>query len=177
MLILKSVATWLDLPISSCNEEILELAKRKGGYGIPLMKTLALQLRLSLRFSLKNSKDDDLVTIWNQTTQKKNAKIDSLIDQQKTKQSAMNLLASEHSLKIDNHISSLKLQGKSFIEIQKALPQKSISNWNSFLESVPDHLHICEKGHAATTTDSCKPVSVEQNSIIILRSLRSSSDK
>ena len=100
------------------------------------MKTLALQLRLSLS---KNSKDDDLVTIWNPTTQK-NAKIDSLIDQQQTKQAAMNLLASEHSLKIDTHISSLKLQGKSFIEIQKALPQKSISNWNSFLESVPDHL-------------------------------------
>ena len=138
-LILKSVSTWLDLPISSCNEEILELSKRKGGFGIPLLKTLTLQLRLSLRFSLKNSKDDDLTTIWNQTTNK-NAKIDSLIDQQPTKQSAMNLLASEHSLKIDTHISSLKLQGKSFIEIQKALPQKSISNWNSFLESVPDHL-------------------------------------
>ena len=51
-MILKQVSIWLELPVNSCIEEILELSTRKGGHGIPLLKTLAEQLRLSLRCSL-----------------------------------------------------------------------------------------------------------------------------
>ena len=138
-MILKQVSIWLELPVNSCVEEILELSTQKGGHGIPLLKTLAEQLRLSLRCSLKNSKDEDITTIWKMSTNK-NKNLDAYAIQQQSKQSALDSLTAHNSEKIDKHISSLKIQGKSFTEIQKYVHQKAILKWNSFLETVPDHL-------------------------------------
>ena len=83
-MILKQVSIWLELPVNSCVEEILELSTRKGGHGIPLLKTLAEQLRLSLRCSLKNSKDEDITTIWKMSTNK-NKNLDAYAIQQQLK--------------------------------------------------------------------------------------------
>ena len=138
-MILKQVSIWLEPPVNSCIEEILELSTQKGGHGIPLLKTLAEQLRLSLRCSLKNSKDEDITTIWKMSTNK-NQNLDAFAIQQQSKQSALDSLMAHNSEKIDKHISSLKIQGKSFTEIQKSVHQKAILKWNSFLETVPDHL-------------------------------------
>ena len=97
-MILKQVSIWLELPVNSCVEEILELSTRKGGHGIPLLKTLAEQLRLSLRCSLKNSKDEDITTIWRMSTNT-NQNLDAYAIQQQSKQSALDSLTAHNSEK------------------------------------------------------------------------------
>ena len=71
----------------------------------------------------------------------KNQTLDAFAIQQQSKQSALDSLkAHNYSEKIDKHISSLIIQGKSFTEIQKYVHLKAILKWDSFLETVPDHL-------------------------------------
>ena len=46
-LVHRHVAKWLDLPISSCIAQFIELPRNQGGYGIPSLKSTAEKLRLS----------------------------------------------------------------------------------------------------------------------------------
>ena len=68
---------WLDLPISTCMAEFLELFRNQGGLGITSLKSTSEKLILGLRHSLKLCAQDDLKNIWS-ATRKHSINLDSL---------------------------------------------------------------------------------------------------
>ena len=139
-IIVSAVKDWIELPNGSCTAEFLQLPTNQGGYGIPSMKTTAQKLRLGLRFILKHNDNNDLRNIWKQTSHN-NIPLDSLLEQQPTKSSAMNALKSEQLLKAVEPISSLKVQGKLFSAVKEAFDESTIRNWSTMISNLlPDML-------------------------------------
>ena len=94
----RHVSRWLDLPISTCVAEFLELPRNQGGLGITSLKSTAEKLRLGLRLSLKLSEHDDLKNIWS-ATQKHNFNLDSFSNKTDSKKSAYASLKSAQQQK------------------------------------------------------------------------------
>ena len=76
----------------------------KGGYGIPSLKSIAKELRLNLRFALKQNSDKDLRNTWELSSQK-NIPTDCLLDRVPSKTSAAQTLMKEEREKAVEHIS------------------------------------------------------------------------
>ena len=108
----RHVSRRLDLPISTCVAEFLELPRNQGGLGIGItsLKSTAEKLRLGLRLSLKFSAHDDLQNIWS-ATRKHNINLDSFSNKTDSKKTAYASLKSAQQQKIQTHLSSLKIQG------------------------------------------------------------------
>ena len=98
------------------------------------MKTTAKKLRLSLRYTLKHNENDDLRNIW-QLTSVSNIAIDSLLGQH-SKSSAVKKLQSDQLSKVVEHISSLKVQGKSFSAVREVFDEASIKSWSSMVNDL-----------------------------------------
>ena len=98
------------------------------------MKTTAQKLRLGLRYTLKHNENDDLRNIW-QLTSVSNIAIDSLLGQH-SKSSAVKKLQSDQLSKVVEHISSLKVQGKSFSAVREAFDEASIKSWSSMVNDL-----------------------------------------
>ena len=61
---------------------------------------------------------------------------DSLINAQHTKSAAMTSLESQHLEAATQHVSSLKIQGKSFNSIREAFDEKTINSWSSMINDL-----------------------------------------
>ena len=98
-LINNHVSQWLDLPISTCISQFMELPKNEGGHGIPSLKSTAEKLRLVLRLSLKNNPNIELNNIW-MSTHIHNKKLDTILERKNTKPEVYSLLLTNQQEKI-----------------------------------------------------------------------------
>jgi len=62
------VRQWLELPISSCVNEVACLPIKMCGLELPSVQSYALNLRLTVRSSLKQSLNTDIRQVWNEST-------------------------------------------------------------------------------------------------------------
>ena len=163
-LTVNAVNDWLELPNGSCTAEFLQLPAKQGGYGIPSMKMTAQKLRLGIRFMLKHNREDELRKIG-QSTSTKNIPLDSIINSQQSKSSAMTSLETQHLDAAVQHVSSLKIQGKSFNSIRETFDEKTIYAWSTMVDNLlPRHaLLIHQEGISTTTADGLELVQVEED--------------
>ena len=138
-LVVNAVNDWLELPNGTCTAEFLQLPTKLGGYGIPSMKTTAQKLRLSLRYTLKHNTNGDIRNTWHATSNK-NIPLDSLINEQQTKSSAMEALEFRQLNTATQHVTSLKVQGRLFTSIKEAFDESTINAWSTMVNSLPDVL-------------------------------------
>ena len=103
------------------------------------MKTTAQKLRLSLRYTLKHNTNGDIRNIWHATSNK-NIPLDSLINEQQTKSSAMDALEFRQLNTATQHVTSLKVQGRLFTSIKEAFDESTINAWSNMVNSLPDVL-------------------------------------
>ena len=135
----RHVSRWLDLPISTCVAEFLELPRNQGGLGITSLKSTAEKLRLGLRLSLKLSAQDDLKNIWS-ATRKHNINLDSFSSKTDSKKTAYASLKSAQQQQIQKHLASLKIQGSLQKVITDSFSKACINDWSSFVEELPETL-------------------------------------
>jgi len=67
-LCVRFIRDWLEMPVSACVSEVLELPKSQGGLGIKTFKHLAEKMSLVRRYALKNSASDDVRQAWSDTS-------------------------------------------------------------------------------------------------------------
>ena len=131
------VSQWLDLPISTCISQFMELPKNEGGYGIPSLKSTAEKLRLGLRLSLKNNPNIELNNIW-MSTHIHNKNLDTFLERKNTKPEVYSLLLTNQQEKIGNHLSTLKIQGSLQKTISTNFTKSYIQTWSNFLDKLPE---------------------------------------
>ena len=128
---------WLDLPISTCISQFMELPKNEGGHGIPSLKSTAEKLRLGLRLSLKNNPNIELNNIW-MSTHIHNKNLDTILERKNTKPEVYSLLFTSQQEKIGNHLSTLKIQGSLQKTISINFTKSYIQTWSNFLDKLPE---------------------------------------
>ena len=130
-LICTNVRNWLELPISTCISEILELPKNKGGFGIPSLKSTAEMLRLGQRHRLKASVNSGMNELWSETSSNC-VNIDTIINGNSANcKHACKTLRSEHETNAGNHVQTLKLQGALITAITDSVSKTAINKWSS----------------------------------------------
>ena len=134
-IIYKRIREWLELPISTCVEEMLELPKNKGGFGIQSLKHLTESLRMGQRFRLKWSRNSDMRTLWSETSHRAVC-LDEVINASKDCTAALKTLSTKRTNEAFFHINQLTLQGPLLGEINHALTKTSITRWSN----LTDHL-------------------------------------
>ena len=137
--IINAVNDWLEMPRNTCTQEILELPRNSGSHGMSLPSTMAMKLRLSLRFNLRSNVNEDLKTIWHITFSDE-PQIDSLISGHHNKKSALKELRTEVNSRNLRHLFGLQLQGRCFSTIINNFSKSAINDWSSHLDFLPDHL-------------------------------------
>ena len=84
-LITNLIRDWLEFPISTCVAEIASLPASFGGLDIPSLKDTAEKLRLSQRYKLHRSQDEECQSLWKLSSES-NVILDSIIVDSTTKQ-------------------------------------------------------------------------------------------
>ena len=138
-LCINAVNDWLEMPRNTCTKEILELPRNKGGHDMCLPSTMAMKLRLSLRYNLQNNVNDDLRKIW-QATFSEEPQIDGLVSGHENKQAALKELRTKTNTKNLDHVFGLKSQGRIFVTIIATFSKTTIKEWSAHVDSLPDHL-------------------------------------
>lgn len=122
-LCVKYIRDWLELPISTCVAEVLQLPKAQGGFGIHSFKLLADKMRLVKRHALWSSSETDVRNLASASAQT-NCKIDEYIAANKGLSNAKKSLKSDYEKKASQHLFNLQCQGPSFKVINENISKK-----------------------------------------------------
>jgi hypothetical protein len=130
-----SIRDWLELPVSSCVMEIASLSSSHGGLNIPALRDMTEKLRLSQRFKLHQSTDEECRSLWEMSSDA-NVNLDSIIIGSETKSSAVASLTAAHLERNFEHVNSLQIQGKLISAINAEFNKSEINQWTSNLEKL-----------------------------------------
>ena len=133
------VRKWLGLPVSTCVEEMLSLARSKGGLGIMSLKSIAERLRVKQRKALQNNPQHDMRTLW-RVTAPANRRADCIILSAPNVTTALKSLRKTQEDVAYNHVSSLTVQGALVTSINTYLSKSEISRWCNVLTTTSDTL-------------------------------------
>ena len=132
-LIINSIRDWLEFPISTCISEIASLPASCGGLDIPSLKDTAEKLRLSQRYKLHRSQDEECRSLWKLSSES-NVNLDSIIVDSTTKTMASRSLKTGQNDRKLEHVNSLSIQGKLIAAINTELNRSDINKWTWNLE-------------------------------------------
>jgi hypothetical protein len=135
---IQHIRKWIEAPISSCVSEWLISPKGRCGMGIPSLRNRFEKLTLSKRAALKNSKNENIRDLWNDTMAK-NVSLDSLLLENDKKKAAKLLLQNQTERAI-SHIIELPYQGKVTKTVIENCPKDVITNWSSTVNVLPGFL-------------------------------------
>jgi hypothetical protein len=130
------IRRWLELPISSCSQEIASLPTKMCGFDIPSLRTYATHSRLTVRSGLKNSANSDIRQLW-QETSVKNILIDSALNKSNSLLSAKKCITLEARNVAMKHIETIELQGRSISSIIDNINKAKICQWSNSLQLLP----------------------------------------
>jgi len=136
---IKYVRNWLEAPINSCIKEWLASPIKACGLAIPSLKSMAENLRLSKRNSLKLSQYSSINTMWAETCNN-NINADALLSQMPLE------IAKKHQKRLQadsasNHFTGLKVQGAIAKLISENVPPSLINLWNNCVDQLPGYLY------------------------------------
>ena len=133
--ITNSIRDWLELPVSTCVVEIASLPASFGGLDIPSLKDTAEKLRLSQRYKLHRSHDEECQSLWKLSSES-NVNLDSIIVDSTTQTMASrNLKTGQNDRKLE-HVNSLSIQGKLIAAINTEFNRTDINKWTWNLEKL-----------------------------------------
>ena len=132
------IRQWLELPISTCLEEIASLPVKMCGLNLPSLRNYAVNLRTTVRFGLKSSSNSDMRHLWNVTSRMNaNINVDSAVSK------STSVLNAKKSIKIQvqnaalNHVTSLELQGLCIKAAIDNIKSSTITAWSKTINSLP----------------------------------------
>ena len=128
------IRRWKELPVSACVKEFYSLNRIRGGMGRSSLKFLSEKLRLSNRYTLKNSKDEDVKKVWVESSGKF-IESDVLLQNNASLKTAKAQLCKAQQDKNWSHIISLKIQGQSLQEVICSISRQNITLWSRFIEN------------------------------------------
>ena len=134
-----AIKDWMSYPISTCVNEMLELSKDQGGFGIPSFKSTAEKLRQSMRWQLKTNANADIRNLW-KATSNKNIKLDANLIQHPTKKDAIKALSNDQCANNLHHLQSLNLQYKLLQSVAEHFSKSEINRWATTIDKLPTHL-------------------------------------
>ena len=102
--------------------EIASLSPSHGGLNIPALRDMTEKLRLSQRFKLHQSTDEECRSLWAMSSDA-NVNLDSIIIGSETKSSAVASLTAAHLERNFEHVNSLQIQGQADICNQRRIQQ------------------------------------------------------
>ena len=129
-LITNKIRSWLQYPINTCVEEIVQLPLCHGGLGIPSLKTIAERQSLSVRAGLRDNKDASIRLLWAETSYK-NVPIDAFLLNTSFLDARRNLTNDSTSRSLA-HVNSLEIQGTLVSSINSCLSSQEISRWSKY---------------------------------------------
>jgi len=128
------VRRWLELPISSCVNEVACLPTKMCGLDLQSVQSYALNLRFTVRSGLKHSLNTDIRQVWSETTAK-NVVIDSTSNNTTSLSSGKKLLLLSSRNAALKHLGTLQLQGLSITSIINHIDKKIINPWRRVISS------------------------------------------
>ena len=137
-LCIKNIRLWIEAPISSCVAEWLISPTSKCGMGIPSLKNRFERLNLSKRAALKNSPNENIRYLWEDSSTR-NVNSDSLLLGNSTS-AAQKVLAKTQKEEAVIHLTGLPYQGKSIKILTENLPASTLKNWSKMTNSLPGFL-------------------------------------
>ena len=115
--------------------QIVSLSLSHGGLNIPALRDVAEKLRLSKRFKLHQSANEECRSLWVMSSDA-NVNLDSKIIDSDTKISAVASLTSAHHKRNFEHVNSLQIQGKLISAINAEFNKTEINQWTSNFEKL-----------------------------------------
>ena len=134
------IRSWLDLPISSCVQEMAILSKHQCGLGVQSFKNIADKLWLHKRNSMKNSSHLAIKQIWSESSEKFIRTDSQLIEPNSSIGSASRKLVSSQIQQAEDHLFGLEIQGVAAKTVKENIPAPNILFWTTALESFPSFL-------------------------------------
>ena len=134
----KHARDWLEAPINSCIKEWLASPIKYCGLAIPSLKSLAENLKLTKRNSLKFSKHACIREMWAETTNH-NINTDALLCQMSIKSAKLHQKRLQ-STTASNHFTGLKVQGAIAQVISERIHSSHINTWSKCVDKLPGYL-------------------------------------
>ena len=136
---IRFIRDWLEMPISACVTEMLELPKSQGGLWIKTFKHLAEKMSLIKRHALRSSASTDVKQIWADTS-KRHVQTDELLITNTTVTAAIQELKKNHATKAATHLQGLECQGIVLKCIKEAISKNNVSLWSNTTTTLPTAL-------------------------------------
>lgn len=133
------VRRWLELPISTCVEEMMTLPNKMCGYNIPTIRAHATNLKMTTRYGLKTSANDDIRQLWHETSTR-NVSIDSALVESDSLAPALRAFKLQNKNTAVKHVKSLTLQGAAVTSVIEIVKPSSITIWTKCTQSLPSAL-------------------------------------
>jgi hypothetical protein len=126
----RHIRDWLEMPISSCVQEVQRLPAKMMGLGVPTLKDVAEKMRLLKRHALRKSPNADIQQLWSESTTHHVNTDARIIRNSNNIKSALTSLKKDQETESWLHIAALPVQGALAKSVIDAVPQKSISLWS-----------------------------------------------
>jgi len=136
LLIREHIRNWLELPISTCVDEVMRLSSSKCGMDITSLKDYYTILHIGKRHSLKNSSNSDIQALWKSTIHA-NIETEEILCNHTSVNSAIKSTKNSFQVKALEHIRGLQLQGASITSVIDNMPTKSITDWSKITTQLP----------------------------------------
>ena len=133
------IRRWMQLPISACLIELHTLERKKGGLGLPSIKSLAGKLKITSRHTLRHSADPNIRKMWRDSSPKYVTTDETLLKNASLSQ-AKNSFKNSLMAEAWSHLSALNTQGASIKMINFVIETKNINLWAKTIENLPELL-------------------------------------
>lgn len=136
----RHVRSWLDMPISSCINEVMALPAEKCGLNIPSFKDTSEKLWLQKRHSLKTSAHPLMNQLWSETSAK-NIPSDELLMVSSNLNQAVKNLKKKQNKSSENMFFSLECQGILSKTVVESVKKANIITWSNTLTIMPEPVY------------------------------------
>ena len=117
----------------------MTLPRNHGGQGIASLRDTAERLRVSQRFRLKHSRNNDIQRLWAETSSSL-INLDAILNEDSNYQSVSKKLGNAQAAAAETHIQTLSLQGALISSITSILTTSTVLRWTKVVEGLPSHL-------------------------------------
>ena len=135
-LCIRYIRDWLELPVSACVKETLQLPFNRGGAGLTTFHHLAEKMQLVKRHALRTSQNDDMRQVYTDSSSH-HVMSDRLLVSSDSLADATKSLNSEHVTRAANHLYSLQCQGALAKSVHETISKKNITLWSSIIDLLP----------------------------------------
>ena len=131
----KHIRDWLELPLSACVKESVNIRKKEGGLGVDTIQHLSQKMQLLKRNTLRQSTSEDIRGIWSSSSSApNNIATDDLLIHNKSAKNAVKVLKNNCQQKSLDHLLDLPLQGVVSKSILDNIKSSDIKIWGRSVE-------------------------------------------